>query len=238
MKEKINIIKRKNILILLFLNIIIISLILSMVTKIEVKQMNIGIVKKEINTNVDIEKIWDSSKVIKQNIKEINKDDDSNKKSNDKKNTIDLNDKKEKEKDKEKDKQDDKDKDKDKKENKSTEENKTDTNKVEIMPETSKTRLLGLRDSSLKTLEKYRNEYRNSIIYGTIAYILHMLSLISIPIVVILLIVSYVYDSVIGLKTRSLYNKGRLIRFHVLTFFVACQLMPLIFATVIKGWGN
>lgn len=131
--------------------------------------------------------------------------------------------------------------DKDKKDNKNTEENKTETNtntKVEIMPETSKTRLLGLRDSSLKTLEKYRNEYRNSMIYGTIAYILHMLSLISIPILVILLIVSYVYDSVIGLKTRSLYNKGRLIRFHVLTFFVACQLMPLIFATVIKGWGN
>ena len=142
-------------------------------------------------------------------------------------------------KDKEKDKQDDKDKDKDKKENKSTEENKTDAKqKVEIMPETSKTRLLGLRDSSLKTLEKYKNEYRNSIIYGTIAYALHMLSLISIPVLIILLIVSYVYDSVIGLKTRSLYNKGRLIRFHVLTFFVACQLMPLIFATVIKGWGN
>ena len=79
MKEKINIIKRKNILILLFLNIIIISLILSMVTKIEVKQMNIGIVKKEINTNVDIEKIWDSSRLIKQNIKNNN---DNNKNNN------------------------------------------------------------------------------------------------------------------------------------------------------------
>ena len=77
MKEKINIIKRKNILILLFLNIIIISLILSMVTKIEVKQMNIGIVKKEINTNVDIEKIWDSSRLIKQNIKN-NSDNNNN----------------------------------------------------------------------------------------------------------------------------------------------------------------
>ena len=234
MKKKINIMTRKNILLLLFL-----IMILLIVSKnlVNVKTINIYGDKREFNTNVDIEKIWDSSKVIKQNIKEINKDDDSNKKSNDKKNTIDLNDKKEKD----KDKQDDKDKDKDKKENKSTEENKTETNtntKVEIMPETSKTRLLGLRDSSLKTLEKYRNEYRNSIIYGTIAYILQMLSLISIPIVVILLIVSYVYDSVIGLKTRSLYNKGRLIRFHVLTFFVACQLMPLIFATVIKGWGN
>ena len=231
MKKKINIMTRKNILLLLFL-----IMILLIVSKnlVNVKTINIYGDKREFNTNVDIEKIWDSSKVIKQNIKEINKDDDSNKKSNDKKNTIDLNDKKEKD----KDKQDDKDKDKDKKENKSTEENKTETNKVEIMPETSKTRLLGLRDSSLKTLEKYRNEYRNSIIYGTIAYIFHMLSLISIPIVVILLIVSYVYDSVIGLKTRSLYNKGRLIRFHVLTFFVACQLMPLIFATVIKGWGN
>lgn len=235
MKKKINIMTRKNILLLLFL-----IMILLIVSKnlVNIKTINIYGDKREFNTNVDIEKIWDSSKVIKKNIKEINKDDDSNKKSNDKKNTIDLNDKKEKEKDKEKDKQGDKDKDKDKKENKSTEENKTETNKIEIMPETSKTRLLGLRDSSLKTLEKYRNEYRNSIIYGTIAYILHMLSLISIPIVVILLIVSYVYDSVIGLKTRSLYNKGRLIRFHVLTFFVACQLMPLIFATVIKGWGN
>ena len=222
MKKKINIMTRKNILLLLFL--IMILLIVSQ-NLVNVKTINIYADKREFNTNVDIEKIWDSSKVIKQNIKEINKDDDSNKKSNDKK-------------EKDKDKQDDKDKDKDKKENKSTEENKTETNKVEIMPEISKTRLLGLRDSSLKTLEKYRNEYRNSIIYGTIAYILHMLSLISIPIVVILLIVSYVYDSVIGLKTRSLYNKGRLIRFHVLTFFVACQLMPLIFATVIKGWGN
>ena len=78
MKEKINIIKRKNILILLFLNIIIISLILSMVTKIEVKQMNIGIVKKEINTHVDIEKIWDSSRLIKQNIKNNNDNNNNN----------------------------------------------------------------------------------------------------------------------------------------------------------------
>ena len=78
MKERINIIKRKNILILLFLNIIIISLILSMVTKVEVKQMNIGIVKKEINTNVDIEKIWDSSRLIKQNIKNNNDNNNNN----------------------------------------------------------------------------------------------------------------------------------------------------------------
>lgn len=78
MKEKINIIKRKNILILLFLNIIIISLILSMVTKIEVKQINIGIVKKETNTNVDIEKIWDSSRLIKQNIKNNNDNNNNN----------------------------------------------------------------------------------------------------------------------------------------------------------------
>lgn len=78
MKEKINIIKRKNILILLFLNIIIISLILSMITKIEVKQINIGIVKKELNTNVDIEKIWDSSRLIKQNIKNNNDNNNNN----------------------------------------------------------------------------------------------------------------------------------------------------------------
>ena len=49
-----------------------------MVTKIEVKQMNIGIVKKELNTNVDIEKIWDSSRLIKQNIKNNNDNNNNN----------------------------------------------------------------------------------------------------------------------------------------------------------------
>lgn len=230
MKEKFNGMTRKNVLktlTALFIITLFASFNMLAVTNIE----HIFAEKTELKTNVNIEEIWDSSKMVKQNISNSKLSGDNN--SNNKQ-TIDL---KNNDKDKADDK--DKDKDKDKKENKSTEENKTEAKeKVEIMPETSKTRLLGLRDSSLKTLEKYRNEYRNSIIYGTIAYILHMLSLISIPILVILLIVSYVYDSVIGLKTRSLYNKGRLIRFHVLTFFVACQLMPLIFATVIKGWGN
>ena len=230
MKEKFNRMTRKNVLktlTALFIITLFASFNMLAVTNIE----HIFAEKIELKTNVNIEEIWDSSKMVKQNISN-SKLSGNNSSSN--KQTIDL---KNNDKDKAEDK--DKDKDKDKKENKSTEENKTEAKeKVEIMPETSKTRLLGLRDSSLKTLEKYRNEYRNSIIYGTIAYILHMLSLISIPILVILLIVSYVYDSVIGLKTRSLYNKGRLIRFHVLTFFVACQLMPLIFATVIKGWGN
>ena len=230
MKEKFNGITRKNVLktlTALFIITLFASFNMLAVTNIE----HIFAEKTELKTNVNIEEIWDSSKMVKQNISNSKLSGDNNSSN---KQTIDL---KNNDKDKADDK--DKDKDKDKKENKSTEENKTEAKeKVEIMPETSKTRLLGLRDSSLKTLEKYRNEYRNSIIYGTIAYILHMLSLISIPILVILLIVSYVYDSVIGLKTRSLYNKGRLIRFHVLTFFVACQLMPLIFATVIKGWGN
>lgn len=232
MKEKFNGMTRKNVLktlTALFIITLFASFNMLAVTNIE----HIFAEKTELKTNVNIEEIWDSSKMVKQNISNSKLSGDNNSSN---KQTIDL---KNNDKDKADDKDKDKYKDKDKKENKSTEENKTEAKeKVEIMPETSKTRLLGLRDSSLKTLEKYRNEYRNSIIYGTIAYILHMLSLISIPILVILLIVSYVYDSVIGLKTRSLYNKGRLIRFHVLTFFVACQLMPLIFATVIKGWGN
>ena len=230
MKEKFNGMTRKNVsktLIALLIIILFASFNMLAVTNVQ----HIFAEKTELKTNVNIEEIWDSSKMVKQNINNSKLNGNSNSSN---KQTIDL-----KNNDKDKEDNKDKDKDKDKKENKSTEENKTEAKeKVEIMPETSKTRLLGLRDSSLKTLEKYRNEYRNSIIYGTIAYILHMLSLISIPILVILLIVSYVYDSVIGLKTRSLYNKGRIIRFHVLTFFVACQLMPLIFATVIKGWGN
>lgn len=188
--------------------------------------------KKSVNTSVDIEKIWNSTKIIPKNINGEEKD-KNNQNTNQKITPKDDN-----EENKKKNISIDGES-KDKNNNKNTEENKTDAKqKVEIMPETSKTRLLGLRDSSLKTLEKYKNEYRNSIIYGTIAYALHMLSLISIPVLIILLIVSYVYDSVIGLKTRSLYNKGRVIRFHVLTIFTVCQVMPLIFATVIKGWGN
>ena len=75
MKKKINIMKRKNILLLLFL--IMILLIVSQ-NLVNVKTINIYGDKREFNTNVDIEKIWDSSRLIKQNIKNNNDNNNNN----------------------------------------------------------------------------------------------------------------------------------------------------------------
>lgn len=75
MKKKINIMTRKNILLLLFL--IMILLIVSQ-NLVNVKTINIYGDKREFNTNVDIEKIWDSSRLIKQNIKNNNDNNNNN----------------------------------------------------------------------------------------------------------------------------------------------------------------
>ena len=74
--------------------------------------------------------------------------------------------------------------------------------------------------------------------YGTIAYILRTISSLSIPIVILVLIASFVYQSVLGNSLREVYKKGHNLRVNALMFLAIAQVMPLIFAILVKGWGN
>lgn len=104
-----------------------------------------------------------------------------------------------------------------------------------VKPELSNTKLKNIQNSNRKSIWQYRKEYNNSAISGTIAYILRFFAGISIPIFIILFIISYMYGNVFKTKNAD-ESKGHNIRSAAFKFMIICQITPLIFALLAKGW--
>lgn len=112
------------------------------------------------------------------------------------------------------------------------EENNTNTN-VYQQESTAKT-LIDIKDEQLKTLEDYKAKY-GSDTYGTAAYILHIVQVYSIPIGLVGVAICGIYQYVIGLKRLDIRDKGFNTMIAVITIMIICQILPLIFAVVVKS---
>lgn len=108
----------------------------------------------------------------------------------------------------------------------------------EALPTKQKTELLKMKNDSRTALAKYKEKYKNNAVYGIIAYILNMLRLASVPIFIVGYLISIVYEFIVGMKRREMVRKGRGMRITLGSAFVMAQILPLIFAIVIKFWGN
>ena len=108
----------------------------------------------------------------------------------------------------------------------------------EALPSKQKTELFKIQEQSRDALTKSKEKYKNNAVYGTIAYVLNIVRLISVPFVVVGYLISIVYEFIVGMKRREMVRKGRGMRITILSTFVMAQILPLIFAVVIKFWGN
>ena len=108
----------------------------------------------------------------------------------------------------------------------------------EALPVKQKTELLKMKDESRDQLSKYIAKYKNNTVYGTIAYILNTVRLVAVPFFIVGYLISIVYEFIVGMKRREMVRKGRGMRITLVSAFVMAQLLPLIFAIVIKFWGN
>ena len=126
------------------------------------------------------------------------------------------------------------------------ENNVQNTNNVDLknvegdaaLPSKQKTELLTMKEKSRTSLAKYQEKYKNNLIYGTIAYILNVFRLASIPIFIVGYLITIVYEFIVGMKRREMVRKGRGMRITLVSAFAMAQVLPLIFAIVIKFWGN
>lgn len=107
-----------------------------------------------------------------------------------------------------------------------------------ILPTKQKTELLNMKDKSRTSLAKYQAKYKNNVIYGTIAYVLNLVRLAAVPIFIVGYLISIVYEFIVGMKRREMVRKGRGMRITLVSAFAMVQVLPLIFAIVIKFWGN
>lgn len=113
--------------------------------------------------------------------------------------------------------------------------NATNTNVETDLTSDSTVNLVKLKDRELKTLQDYQEAYGNET-YGLAAYALNIVRIYSIPFGFVGIAISGIYRYVIGIRKLDVRDKGFGAMIGIITVMVICQVLPLIFAIVVKGW--
>ena len=95
--------------------------------------------------------------------------------------------------------------------------------------------LVQIKDRELETLQDYQESYGDNT-YGLVAYILNIIRLYSIPFGFVGIAISGIYRYVIGIRKLDVRDKGFGAMIGIITVMVICQVLPLVFAIVVKGW--
>lgn len=111
------------------------------------------------------------------------------------------------------------------------------TNQEVSMPEanTSTPNLVDLKEKAWQALEDYQKAYGNET-YGLAAYILNIVRIYSIPFGFVGIVLAAIYRYVIGIRKLDVQDRGFGVLVAIITVMVICQVLPLIFAIVVKGW--
>ena len=105
----------------------------------------------------------------------------------------------------------------------------------EIISEGTKSQLVEIKDKELKSLEDYKESY-GSDTYGLVAYVLNKVRIYSIPVAFLGIALSAIYQYVIGIRKLDVRDKGFNAMIGIVTMLIICQVLPLIFTIVVKGW--
>ena len=108
----------------------------------------------------------------------------------------------------------------------------TNTN---IISKETESKLVQIKDKELQSIEDYKKAY-GSDSYGYTAYILNKVRTYSIPFCFIGVAVGAIYQYVIGIRKIDIRDRGFMLIIGFVTIFVICQVLPLIFAIVVKSW--
>ena len=109
------------------------------------------------------------------------------------------------------------------------------TNTQTDLSSDSTVNLVKIKDRELKTLEDYQDSYGNDT-YGLAAYVLNIIRIYSIPFGFVGIAISGIYRYIIGIRKLDVRDKGFGAMIGIITVMVICQVLPLIFAIVVKGW--
>ena len=110
----------------------------------------------------------------------------------------------------------------------------TNTNIAELKND-STVNLVQMKDRELETLQDYQEQYGDDT-YGLVAYILNIIRVYSIPFGFLGIAVSGIYRYIIGIRKLDVRDKGFGAMIGIITVMVICQVLPLVFAIVVKGW--
>ena len=102
-----------------------------------------------------------------------------------------------------------------------------------VIDSETESKLVELKETQLKTIEDYQAQY-GSESYGFVAYILNIVRIWSIPLCFLGIAIGSIHKSIIGIRKLDTLEKGRGLVVTFVTILIICQILPLVFAVVVK----
>ena len=106
-----------------------------------------------------------------------------------------------------------------------------------VLETNTKSELIEEKNKAKNSIDEYTRKY-GSEGFGTTAYILNMVRIFSIPLCFVGIAVGALYQYVLGTRRLDAKHKGFGLIIMFTTILVISQVLPLIFAIVVKGWGD
>ena len=103
----------------------------------------------------------------------------------------------------------------------------------QVIDNETESQLIEIKETQMKTLEDYKAKY-GSDIYGTVAYILHLLQIYSIPFCFLGIAIGAIHKYIIGVRKLDTLEKGMGLMVTFTILLIICQILPLAFAVFIK----
>lgn len=95
--------------------------------------------------------------------------------------------------------------------------------------------LIDIKENTKTELDEYNRKY-GSESYGMTAFVLNKIRIYSIPLCFVGIAIGALYQYVLGTRRLDVKQKGFALIIAFITILVICQILPLIFAIVVKGW--
>lgn len=110
-------------------------------------------------------------------------------------------------------------------------ENNETTNRA--IDEETESQLVELKENVANSVEDYQEKY-GSDVYGTVAYILNLVRIYSIPLCFLGIAIGAIHQYVIGVRKLDTLEKGMALIVTFVTILIICQILPLAFAVFVK----
>lgn len=104
-----------------------------------------------------------------------------------------------------------------------------------MVDEDASSELLEMKESTKSKIDGYVEQY-GSKTYGFAAYILNGARIFSIPLCFLGIALGAVYQYVIGIRKLDLRDRGFRLIISFVTILLICQVLPLVFTIVVRGW--
>lgn len=97
----------------------------------------------------------------------------------------------------------------------------------------TESQLVEIKETQTKSLEDYKEKY-GSDAYGTVAYILNIVRIYSIPFCFLGIAIGAIHQYVIGIRKLDTLEKGMGLIVTFVTLLIICQVLPLAFAMFVR----